>query len=282
MRMLCEAVSGYVCNLEIYSAEGKKLEETVLSLLDGKLGQSHHIYQDNSYNSLILAQTLLDGNVRVCGTVRANRDILCDIEWEDQCLNKGQSALRRKGDEMVQMWKDKRLVRMISIIHDTTIMNTRRRDMKTNVEVKKPNAVVQYSKFMKAIDRADHYLTYYSVLRETVKWSKKLVLYPLNCPLFNAFFFVYRTLNTNKKVKYKNFLHEVRSWISEIPNRSESRSDDLHFPEKSTTPREPKQDPPGRLSGDYRIHKLEETVGSEVGKKKYPTKQCKVRAAHKR
>jgi len=79
VRMLCEAVSGYVCNLEIYSAEGKKLEETVLSLLDGKLGQSHHIYQDNSYNSLILAQTLLDGNVRVCGTVRANRSIPCDL-----------------------------------------------------------------------------------------------------------------------------------------------------------------------------------------------------------
>jgi len=40
------------------------------------------------------------------------------------------------------------------------------------------------------------------------------------------FFFVYRTLNTNKKVKYKNFLHEVgSSWISEVQNRSESSSD---------------------------------------------------------
>jgi hypothetical protein len=31
--------------------------------------------------------------------------------------------------------------------------------------------------------------------------------------------FVYRTINTNKKVKYKNFLHEVgKSWISEVQN----------------------------------------------------------------
>ena len=73
---------------------------------------------------------------------------------------------------------------------------------------------------MRGIDRADQYLSYYSVLRKTVKWSKKVVLYLLNCALFNAFF-VYRTLNTNKKVKYKNFLHEVgRSWISEVQNRS--------------------------------------------------------------
>jgi len=47
---------------------------------------------------------------------------------------------------------------------------------------------------------------------------KKLVLYILNCALFNTFF-VYRTLNTNKKVKYTNVLHEVGwSWISEVQN----------------------------------------------------------------
>ena len=51
---------------------------------------------------------------------------------------------------------------------------------------------------MKGIDRADQYLSFYSVLRKTVKWSKKVVLYLLNCVLFNEFF-VYRTLNTNKK-----------------------------------------------------------------------------------
>ena len=71
---------------------------------------------------------------------------------------------------------------------------------------------------MKGVDRADQYLCYYSILRKTVKCSKKVVLYLLNCALFNAFF-VYRTLNRNKKLKHKNFLHEVgRSWISEVQN----------------------------------------------------------------
>ena len=83
-------------------------------------------------------------------------------------------------------------------------------------------------------------------------------------------FFVYRTLNT-KTVKYNNFLHEVgRSWISEGQNQSESNSDDLQLPEKQTTPRGPKQDPPGRLSGDFRIHKLEKIVGGGEEKRKYP------------
>ena len=82
-----------------------------------------------------------------------------------------------------------------------------------------------------------------------------------------------------QKVKYKNFLHEVGwSWISEFQDRSESDSND-QLPEKQTTPRGPKQDPPRRLSGDFRIHKLEKIVGGGEGKRKYPAGQCKVCAA---
>jgi hypothetical protein len=36
-----------------------------------------------------------------------------------------------------------RLVRMISTIHDATIVNKGRRDGETNMEIKKPYAVVQ-------------------------------------------------------------------------------------------------------------------------------------------
>ena len=104
---------------------------------------------------------------------------------------------------------------------------------------------------MKGVDRGDQYLSYYTILRKCVKWSKKVVQYLLNRALFNTFF-VYRTLNTNIKVKYKNFLREVgRSWISEVQNQSESRSDDPRLPEKQTKPRGPKQDPPRKLSGDF-------------------------------
>jgi hypothetical protein len=54
------------------------------------------------------------------------------------------------------------------------------------------------------------------------------------------------------------------------------------LPEKQTTQRGPKQDLPGRLSGDLGMHKLEKIVGVEEGKKKYPTRQCKLSAAHKK
>jgi hypothetical protein len=54
------------------------------------------------------------------------------------------------------------------------------------------------------------------------------------------------------------------------------------LPEKQTTQRGPKQDPPGRLSGDFRIHKLEKIVAGGEGKKKYHARQCIVCAARKK
>jgi hypothetical protein len=52
--MVCEAVSGYIWNMEIHSAEGKKLEDTVLSLLDRNIGQNCDICED-SYNCEIVS-----------------------------------------------------------------------------------------------------------------------------------------------------------------------------------------------------------------------------------
>jgi hypothetical protein len=55
------------------------------------------------------------------------------------------------------------------MIHDATIVNRGRKDRKTNLEKRKLYAVVQYSKFIKGVDRADPYPSYYSVLKKTVK-----------------------------------------------------------------------------------------------------------------
>jgi hypothetical protein len=80
-------------------------------------------------------------------------------------------------------------------------LQTKGEKTKTNMEINKLNAVVQYNKFIKDTEKADHCLSYYSVL------------YLLNCALFNDFFCEQDTKH-KQKIKYKNFLHEVgRSWI---------------------------------------------------------------------
>ena len=50
---------------------------------------------------------MLDRNVRVCSTLRANRGIPRDLEGEGRRLKKEKSTLPSKADLMVQLWNDK-------------------------------------------------------------------------------------------------------------------------------------------------------------------------------
>jgi hypothetical protein len=61
---------------------------------------------------------------------------------------------------------------MTGTIHDA-IVNKGRKNRKTNMEIKKTYAIVQYNKFIQDVDGADQYLSYYSVLKKSVKLSKK-------------------------------------------------------------------------------------------------------------
>ena len=191
-------------------------------------------------------------------------------------LKRGGTTFRRKG-EILQSWRDTRVVNMISTIHDSTMVDVPRR----NEVKKKPICIFQYNMFMKGVDRADQYLSYYSLLRKTVKWPKKVAFWLINCALFNSFR-IYQKLNPTSNMRYKEFLLQVaKDWAAD---KVETDSDtDAACPGTSTqTPRVPHEDPPGRLSGDMRKHVLEKTVGSEWGKRKYPARRCHVCAAHKK
>jgi hypothetical protein len=58
------------------------------------------------------------------------------------------------GDVMVQAWNDETCA---NDKYDAwcDIVNKGRKDTKTNMEIKKPYAVVQYNKFIKDVDKAD-------------------------------------------------------------------------------------------------------------------------------
>jgi hypothetical protein len=45
--MVCQDDKGYIHNMEIYTGNGKELEDTIPSVLTCNLGLWHHIYQDN-------------------------------------------------------------------------------------------------------------------------------------------------------------------------------------------------------------------------------------------
>jgi hypothetical protein len=94
--MVCEALSGYACNMDMYTAEGRKLEDTVLSLLDRNLGQNHHIYLRNLYECES-SWNIARQKVRVCGTMRANRCIPRELERQASQLKKKAGSVMEEG-----------------------------------------------------------------------------------------------------------------------------------------------------------------------------------------
>ncbi|PNF23122.1 hypothetical protein B7P43_G06682, partial [Cryptotermes secundus] len=125
--VVTESTSGYIGNLEIYSGEGKKLQETILSVLEPYLDQNYHVYQDNYYNSVATAEHLFSRKVRVCGTIRVNRGLPPDLKEECKSLKRGETTFRRKGDILLQSWRDTRVVNMILTIHNSSMVDVQRR-----------------------------------------------------------------------------------------------------------------------------------------------------------
>ncbi|GBM45478.1 PiggyBac transposable element-derived protein 4, partial [Araneus ventricosus] len=107
VRMVCESESGYICNFEVYSGVGKKLEETILSILQPYFGFNHHVYQDNYYNNVSTASILLENKIRVCGTIRENRGLPKLLIEKSKNLQRRQMTFLRKGPILLLTWKDK-------------------------------------------------------------------------------------------------------------------------------------------------------------------------------
>jgi hypothetical protein len=91
-------------------------------------------------------------------------------------------------------------------------------------------------------------LAYYSLLRKTVKWMKKVALWLINCALFNSFL-VYKNLNPRTKLRYEFLLRVAKAWSTEQMEAAQAESDTgLVRPGPSTpTPRRPHVDPLGEF-----------------------------------
>jgi hypothetical protein len=111
---------------------------------------------------------------------------------------------KRSGESVIASWRMNENVLLKRIL-------SARKFFRLNF---KPLCISQYNMFMKGVDRADQYLAY-SLIRKTVKWTKKVALWLINCAPFNSFL-VYKNLNPGSKVKYEEFLVQVaKAWATD-------------------------------------------------------------------
>ena len=140
---------------------------------------------DNYYSSPELFEELHCRNTYACGTCHSNRKNLSKAVINAK-LKKGEVVFRRAGPVLCFKWNEKLDVRMLSTIHEACMVKTGKNDAQGN-KIVKPESVYHYCKKMGGIDLNDQLLTYYSFLRKSAKWSRKLIIHMFNMVVLNAY-----------------------------------------------------------------------------------------------
>lgn len=131
---------------------------------------------DNYYVSPELFTELELLNTYACGTLRKNRVGVPDAFKKPEFnLNQCEVIFRRKDNLLAVRYRDKRDVHMLSTIHQATVSVLSKNDRRTNNPIVKPTCIVNYCLFTGGVDLSDQINQYYSCLRKTSKWYKKLV-----------------------------------------------------------------------------------------------------------
>lgn len=172
---------GYTYKVKIYA--GKEdvtrnvghAQKVVLHLVHDLLNQGRTLFMDNFYNSVTLAECLLTRQTYVCGTLRSDRRGNPKVVTKKK-LKKGEvyGQENEKGVKVLK-WVDKRPVLMItSRPEDSDCLVPSGKLNRKKEEISKPSSVLAYNNVKKGVDISDQLSSYYSPLRKTIRWYKKV------------------------------------------------------------------------------------------------------------
>lgn len=211
---LCDE-SGYTYKFQLYTGKSELADDQiqglpglVMNLMDGLLERGRVLYMDNYYNSPTLALMLHKRETHVVGTLRMNRKGL-PKDLTKQKLKRGDLVFRTCPPITVFVWHDKRDVNFITTLHDASMATVPGKvDRLTGRPVEKPAAVIEYNRYMGAVDTSDQMVLLNSSVRKTLKWTKKLFFHLLDLAATNAY--VLYAKNT-KQIKHFRFAKQLCS-----------------------------------------------------------------------
>ena len=248
-----ESSTGYVIDFSVYSGVFSMLRDTVLGLVDRFRNQGYHLFMENYYNSVSLAQELFDEGIHVSGTLRLVRGapaVLQRLGKNPQHMERGAFQWRRKGAVFVICWKGVRLVPMITTTHEPIAEDvlerrkTRRQGQVhyEEVTVQRPTVIGHYNRHMGGVDLFDQLVQYYPFTRRTCRWTHKMVKYLLQLAIQNAYVLYCGYGDAGRKLSHLQFMELVGNALVDFhdedwPSMTEGipRAPDLPFEERADT-----------------------------------------------
>jgi len=190
-----DAITGYFCDFDIYvgKSDGDLPEvglgeRVVLQLCRPLQGGNYQIFCDNFFSTVSLFEELLQQKIYACGTTRMDRrgfpETLKSVVMEER----GQRELCQRGNLTATVWRDKKVVKMLSTMSNplTTQSVERKQKDGSKVMVPCPDAVVVYNKFMGGVDKGDQLRHYYHIRTKCVKNYKYIFWFLLDMVITNA------------------------------------------------------------------------------------------------
>ena len=180
------------------------------------------LYVDNFYTSLSLTETLLANQVFLCGTLRQRRKEnpkeVCNktLKKDDVIGVENEHGIR------VIKWTDKRPVLMMTSKSDhfDVLVSTGRKN-RLNEDIKKPMAVIEYNNAKRGVDISDQMSSYYTCVRKTIKWYKKVFFEIfLGAAVVNAWYIHFRV--TRNKMQMLRFREALIAGMVTKQNKEEN------------------------------------------------------------
>ena len=230
-----EASSGYVCDFQVYT--GKKQDgateqnlgyRVVHDLTRNFVGKNHHVFFDNFFSTVKLAEDLLKDGIYCCATARANRkDFPKDLAAKSPIvkrLKRRESIHRRKENVVATAWKDKKIVHFLSTqsnpIGNETV-NRKQRDG-TIIQVPSVPVVKSYNASMGGVDLHDQLRGYYSLGKKSKKWWRYLFWFVMDLSIVNAFILEKKAINHPSRTQLAFRIELAKDLIADFSSRQRS------------------------------------------------------------
>jgi len=266
---LCEAKSGYVYNLDIYTgglptnSEHNTAFSVVNRLYDKIKGKGHCVYMDRLFSSPKIFDHLWGCKTKAVGTVMSNRKEMPKQAFSGK-LKKGEKITRQRDHLLAIKWKDIRDFFFLTTAHESVLVEEP--SSRGPHHKMKPAAVLDYNKYKIGVDRSDQMLSYYSFERKTIKWWKKLIFHLFDLVIVNAHILHNKT--SKKKMSLEVFYEKVAEGLlatagTEIQVQGQTIS------------------PAGRLVGrDHFLYRIPVTHAKVEGTSQRSCRVCAERSKH--
>lgn len=208
--VLADSQTGYTWKMKVHANYDKRFrkeakgnensQRIVLELIEG-LKEGHIIFADSYYTSIELARKLEGKGIAICGSISKKRKELPEIDYDkiEKYETKIFSMRMKKSDLSIIIWRDNKILRLITNIYETnTTTDVVRTDYINNItrEVKMPSPILEYNKFMGGVDLSDQFCSYIETEKKTCKWWKKLFFHIMDVCIVNAWI-LYKKSNKN-------------------------------------------------------------------------------------